>query len=82
MAAQLAPPIPIFVLSQDQFVNLAGNKDKIHPLSKFKCFVNVRETKHEIWFQSKEQALRFRDMLMEMHLIVLEWCLIKIQRLS
>jgi hypothetical protein len=66
MAAQVAPPVPIFVLSQDQFINLAGNKDKIPPISKFKCFVNVGDTKREIWFQSKEQALRFRDMLTEM----------------
>ena len=66
MAAQVAPTVPIYVLSQDQFVNLAGNKDKIPPISKFRCFVNIGDTKREIWFQSKEQALRFRDMLTEM----------------
>lgn len=67
MAAAPQPPVPFFVLSQDQFVNLAGNKDnKIVPISKFKCFVNIGETKREIWFQSREQALRFRDMLTEM----------------
>lgn len=67
MAAQVAQPVPIFVLSQDQLANLAGiYKDKIVPVSKFRCFVNIGDTKREIWFQSKEQALRFRDMLTEM----------------
>ena len=68
MAAQVAPTVPIYVLSQDQFVHLArvSNENGLVTLSKFKCFVNVGDTKREIWFQSKEQALRFRDMLTEM----------------
>lgn len=40
MAAAPQPLVPIFVLSQDQFINLVGNKDKFLPGSKFKYFVN------------------------------------------
>lgn len=65
MAAQVAPLVPIYVLSQEQLVNIKGQEKRVDP-PKYKCFVNTGDVKREIWFQSKEQALRFRDMLTEM----------------
>lgn len=65
MAAQVAPLVPIYVLSQNEFGLLHGSKEPVRT-ARYKCFVNTGDVKREIWFQSKEQALRFRDALTEM----------------